>query len=243
LPSDNHPYGQNNGLAPPSDRTTQQHLRDYLEGKRTPGERAISRTDPFEEFAEYVKIRLADDPHLWATALFDEVVALGYAASYPSFTRGLRTRALRPHCESCAASTGRDHAIIEHRPGAETQFDWLELPDPPAWWAGVRRRTCSSARWIERASRSRRAGLLGRRTNPRPSRRHRLVHNLDCGSSTPTGELIPSSSSTWTDLYMSECARLSPRPANVRSIVHVVWVLAPPCCMRVVCPQGGLPRG
>ena len=109
-------------------------IRDYLEGRRVPGERASSRTDPFEEFAEYAKIRLCDDPHLWATALFDEVVALGYSGSYPSFTRALRARALRPHCEPCQASTGRDHAIIDHPPGAETQFDWLELPNPPASW-------------------------------------------------------------------------------------------------------------
>jgi transposase len=109
-------------------------IRDYLEGKRAPGERARSAPDPFEEFAEYVRIRLFDDPHLWATALFDEVVALGYAGSYPSFTRGLRARSLRPHCEPCQASRGRDHAIIEHPPGAETQFDWLELPDPPPSW-------------------------------------------------------------------------------------------------------------
>jgi transposase len=109
-------------------------IRDYLDGKRTPGERASSGPDPFEEFAQYAKIRLADDPHLWATTLFDEVVALGYAGSYPSFTRGLRTRSLRPHCEPCSASAGRDHAIIDHPPAAETQFDWLELPDPPTSW-------------------------------------------------------------------------------------------------------------
>lgn len=66
--------------------------------------------------------------------MFDEVVALGYSGAYPSFTRGLRGRGLRPHCEPCAASTGRDHAIIDHPAGAETQFDWLELPDPPASW-------------------------------------------------------------------------------------------------------------
>jgi len=29
---------------------------------------------------------------------------------------------------------GLDHAIIAHPPGAETQFDWLELPNPPASW-------------------------------------------------------------------------------------------------------------
>ncbi len=109
-------------------------IRDYLDGKRTPGVRASSAVDPFEEFAGYAKVRLSDDPHLWATALFDEVVALGYGGSYPSLTRGLRARSLRPHCEPCAASAGRDHAIIAHPPGAETQFDWLELPDPPTSW-------------------------------------------------------------------------------------------------------------
>ena len=109
-------------------------IRDYLNGTRSPGERARSVTDPFEEIAEYTKIRLTDDPHLWATTLYDEVAALGYRGSYPSFTRALRTRALRPHCEPCTASTGRDHAIIDHPPGAETQFDWLELPDPPPHW-------------------------------------------------------------------------------------------------------------
>jgi hypothetical protein len=96
--------------------------------------RASSAPDPFGEFAEYCRLRLVGDPHLWATSLFDEVVALGYPGSYPSFTRGLRARALRPHCEPCAASTGRDHAIIDHPPGVETQFDWLELPDPPIGW-------------------------------------------------------------------------------------------------------------
>ena len=109
-------------------------IGDYLAGKRIPGQRASSTPDPFEEFAEYAKIRLTDDPHLWATTLFDEVVALGYQGSYPSFTRGLRVRRLRPHCEPCRSSTGRDHAIIDHPPGEEAQFDWLELPDPPAGW-------------------------------------------------------------------------------------------------------------
>ncbi len=41
---------------------------------------------------------------------------------------------MRPHCEACASSKGRDHAIIEHPPGQEVQWDWLELPDPPAQW-------------------------------------------------------------------------------------------------------------
>ena len=81
--------------------------------------RASSRVDPFEAFAGYARTRLADDPHLWATTLFDEVAALGYPGSYPSFTGRCGPRR-RPHCEPCAASRGRDHAIIDHPPGAET---------------------------------------------------------------------------------------------------------------------------
>ncbi len=109
-------------------------IRDYLNGQRTPGERAGSAPDPFEPYADYCRLRLTDDPHLWATTLYDEVAELGYPGAYPSFTRALRVRKLRPHCEPCQASVGRDHAIIDHPAGEETQFDWLELPDPPAHW-------------------------------------------------------------------------------------------------------------
>jgi hypothetical protein len=85
-------------------------------------------------FVEYCRIRLADDPHLWASALLDELRELGYAGSYPSLTAAIRAHGLRPHCEPCQASAGRDAAIIAHPPGEETQFDWLELPGPPLGW-------------------------------------------------------------------------------------------------------------
>ena len=65
--------------------------------------------------------------------LFDEV-ALGFARSYPTLTRQLRLRELRPHCEACSAAKGRAVAIIEHPAGEETQWDWVDLPDPPAAW-------------------------------------------------------------------------------------------------------------
>jgi len=109
-------------------------VREYLKGQQVPGQRVRSEPEVFAPFAEYARLRLADDPHLWASTLFDELTALGYAGSYPSFTRALRTRKLRPHCEPCAASRGRDAGLIAHPPGAETQWDWLELPDPPAAW-------------------------------------------------------------------------------------------------------------
>jgi transposase len=109
-------------------------IRAYLKHGRVPGQRGRPAQDAFEAFAEYCRARLAEDPHLWATTLFDEIVELGYDRSYPSFTRALRTRALRPACEPCRPTKDRPVAVIEHPPGEETQFDWLELPDPPPDW-------------------------------------------------------------------------------------------------------------
>jgi hypothetical protein len=43
----------------------------------------------------------------------------------------IRERALRPVCSSCKQAATVDRAVIEHPPGAETQWDWVELPDPP----------------------------------------------------------------------------------------------------------------
>lgn len=114
-----------------ADRKT---VRAYLSGQRTPGVRLRSAPDEFAPFVEYCRLRLADDPHLWAVTLHDEVTDLGYPGGYSTFTRALRERALRPHCEPCAAARGRDHAIIDHPAGEETQWDWVELPDAPAGW-------------------------------------------------------------------------------------------------------------
>ena len=109
-------------------------IRAYLHGDREAGVRAPAAADPFGPFAAYCTARLAEDPHLWATTLFDEVAGLGYDRSYPTFTRALRARGLRPQCEPCHPAKGRAVAVIEHPPGEETQWDWVELPDPPADW-------------------------------------------------------------------------------------------------------------
>ena len=69
--------------------------------------------------AEYCRLRLAADPHLWATTLFDEVTALSYTGSYSSFTRAIRERELRPVCSACKQAKTVDRAVIEHPPGAE----------------------------------------------------------------------------------------------------------------------------
>jgi transposase len=106
-------------------------ISDYLAGKRVPGERRRAQPDPLERFVPYLKLRFADDPHVWASALFDEVRVLGFELSYQSFTRGLRARGLRPHCEACAGVKGRATIEIEHPPGEEIQWDWDELGVAP----------------------------------------------------------------------------------------------------------------
>lgn len=76
-------------------------------------------------------MRLAGDPHSWASTLFDELGELGFARCYPSLTAAIRAHPLRPHCLLCQLSRGRDVEIIAHPPGEETQWDWVELPDAP----------------------------------------------------------------------------------------------------------------
>ena len=109
-------------------------VRAYLTGLRSPGVRAKPGGDPFAPFIDYVTARLVEDPHLWALTLFDELQRLGFTGSYQTLTRQIRTRRLRPDCLACRGATGRANAIIEHPPGEETQWDWLDLPDPPTAW-------------------------------------------------------------------------------------------------------------
>jgi transposase len=110
-------------------------VRSYLNDDRRPGVRVTAVLDPLADFEVYIRARFADDPHLWATSLFVEVAALGYARSYPTFVRQLRQRALRPHCEACHGVKGRDTIEIEHPPGEEIQWDWFERRRAP--WGGT----------------------------------------------------------------------------------------------------------
>jgi transposase len=106
-------------------------IRAYLSGDHQPGVRVSSEPDPFDQVEPYVRQRLLDDHGLWATTLFDEVQRLGYDRSYPTFTRKIRQRGLRPHCEACSGVKGRATVIIEHPSGEEIQWDWDELGTCP----------------------------------------------------------------------------------------------------------------
>ena len=56
-------------------RRDRKTIRAYLAG-REPGVRQETRVDPFDKFEAYCAQRLADDPHVWASTLFDEVLEL-----------------------------------------------------------------------------------------------------------------------------------------------------------------------
>src|SRR6266545_3574394 len=105
-------------------------VRAYVRGERTPGRRRPA-PDPLGPFVAYLAARFADDPHIWASALYDEVARLGYGLSYVSFARQLRGHGLRPHCEACTGVRGRDTVEIAHPPGAEHQWDWFERRQAP----------------------------------------------------------------------------------------------------------------
>ncbi|MGI8808722.1 MAG: Mu transposase domain-containing protein [Acidimicrobiales bacterium] len=109
-------------------------ITNYLNGKSQPGVRLPAGPDPLAAFVPYIAARFVDDPHLWATALFDEVVALGYDRAYPSFARQLRLGYLRPHCEACSGVKGRETIEIDHPAGDEIQWDWFERRKAP-WGA------------------------------------------------------------------------------------------------------------
>ena len=132
-------------------------VRAHLSGERVPGQRAASEPDPFEVIKAYVRQRLAEDPHLWATSLFDEAKKLGYDQSYVTFARKIRSRQLRPSCGTCGGrvwSKGYRTAVLVDLPAcgrvgasqvAETPLDVSE----PRLCAEVVRRArphdCSAA--------------------------------------------------------------------------------------------------
>lgn len=65
-------------------------IRAYLNGERRPGERAPGRPESLTGYVDYCRQRLADDPHLWLTTLFDEVVDPGFGG-YQALSAALRT--------------------------------------------------------------------------------------------------------------------------------------------------------
>ncbi|GJJ23895.1 hypothetical protein MTY414_75690 [Mycolicibacterium mageritense] len=126
-------------------------VRRCLDGDAKPGVRARPDPDPFDPFVDYMVASLTEDPHSWARALFDELEDLGFALSYQSLTRNIRTRGLRPVCEACRGATQRPNAVIPHAPGDETRWDW----------GGIARSAAIVGLGQDRAPAGRLAGALG----------------------------------------------------------------------------------
>jgi transposase len=106
-------------------------VRRYLEGE---GGRQQRRPPAscIEPWRGYITERFVDDPHLPAVALFDELVAAGFDRSYPTLVRELRRTDLRPVCLVCQQRRGRAPTVeLDHEPGEEIQWDWLELTETP----------------------------------------------------------------------------------------------------------------
>jgi transposase len=106
-------------------------IRRYLagDGASQRRERAPSCLEPFRA---YIQARFVDDPHMDATVLFRELVDAGFDRSYPTLVRELRRLQLRPVCLVCQHRRGRAVTVeIDHPPGEEIQWDWLELDVTP----------------------------------------------------------------------------------------------------------------
>ena len=107
-------------------------VRKYLHGGRPGREPVPSCLEPFRA---YIAARFVDDPHLDGSVLYRELVDAGFARAYTTMIRELRRLELRPVCHVCQHRRGRCVTTeIEHPPGEEIQFDWLELHETP-WGA------------------------------------------------------------------------------------------------------------
>ena len=104
-------------------KTVRRHLAGWQSTRGT-------HPSPIEPWRSYLTARLADDPHVFATVLFDEITALGFDRSYPTLVREMRKLGLRPQCSCCRAGT-QTTVELAHDPGAELQLDWLELRETP----------------------------------------------------------------------------------------------------------------
>jgi len=106
-------------------------VRRYLAAGEEPlvREAAASCLEPWRG---YIAARFVEDPHLPAVTLLDELTAAGFDRSYPTLVRELRRTALRPVCLVCQQRRGNAPTTeIDHPPGEEIQWDWLELHTTP----------------------------------------------------------------------------------------------------------------
>jgi transposase len=104
----------------------------YLAAPRPARPAAPSCLEPYRA---YIAARFEDDPHLEATVLHRELVDAGFARAYTTLVGELRRLELRPVCLTCAHRRGDAVTTeIDHPPGEEIQWDWLELSAADTPW-------------------------------------------------------------------------------------------------------------
>jgi transposase len=104
----------------------------YLAGPRPARAPAPSCLEPFRG---YIAARFEDDPHLEATVLHRELLDAGFGRAYTTLVGELRRLQLRPVCLVCAQRRGDAVTTeIDHPPGEEIQWDWLELAATDVPW-------------------------------------------------------------------------------------------------------------
>lgn len=88
-----------------------------------------------EPYRAYITARFEDDRHLEATVLHRELVEAGFDRAYTTLVGELRRLQLRPVCLVCAQRRGDQVTTeIDHPPGEEIQWDWLELSAADTPW-------------------------------------------------------------------------------------------------------------
>jgi transposase len=106
-------------------------VRKYVAGQGA-GQHREAQPSCLEPFRAYIEARFTEDPHMEATVLHRELAGAGFGRSYPTLVRELRRLELRPLCLVCQHRRGRAVTVeIEHPPGEEIQWDWLELDQTP----------------------------------------------------------------------------------------------------------------
>ncbi len=107
-------------------------VRTYLAAPRAPRVPALSCLEPYRS---YIAARFEDDPHLEATVLHRELLDAGFGRAYTTLVGELRRLQLRPVCLTCAHRRGDAVTTeIDHPPGEEIQWDWLELAATDTPW-------------------------------------------------------------------------------------------------------------
>jgi hypothetical protein len=104
-------------------------IREYVHGRRTPGEPA-AREDDFAGFAAYCRQRLTDDPHLRTPALLAELRTLSLDESRATFYRDIERHGIQPHpCPACHPA--RISGFIPQLPARQPRPSPLPVPAGP----------------------------------------------------------------------------------------------------------------